>query len=72
MSTEPRPTNQSILMDITHRLSAIEAKLDVVSDHEERIRDLEKARYQTAWMTSIVSAVLTGGVVALVVKFIGA
>jgi hypothetical protein len=59
-------------MDITHRLSAIEAKLDVVSDHEERIRDLEKARYQTAWMTSIVSAVLTGGVVALVVKFIGA
>jgi type IV secretory pathway component VirB8 len=69
--TEPKPTNQSLLLDITHRLAAIEAKLDVVADHEDRIRELEKARYSTAWMTSILSASLTAGIVALVIKMLG-
>jgi hypothetical protein len=69
--TETKPTNQSLLIDITQRLSVIESKLDVVSDHEERIRDLEKARYSSAWLTSILSASLTAGVVALVLKALG-
>jgi len=69
--TEPKPTNQALLIDITQRLSVIEAKLDVVSDHEDRIRDLEKARYSSAWLTSILSASLTAGVVALVLKALG-
>ena len=66
--TDTKPTNQSLLLDITQRLSVIEAKLDVVSDHEERIRDLEKARYSSAWITSILSATLTAILVALIIK----
>jgi hypothetical protein len=71
MTDQQKPTNQSLLLDITHRLSAIEAKLDVVSDHEDRIRELEKARYSSAWITSILSASLTAGIVALVIKSLG-
>jgi hypothetical protein len=39
-----------------------------VIDHEKRIRDLEKARWQTAWITALASAVLTAGIVAFVVQ----
>lgn len=37
-----------------------------IKDHEERIRDLEKARWQTAWITALASASATALVVALV------
>ncbi len=37
-----------------------------VRDHEVRIRDLEKARWQTAWVTAAASAALTAVVVALI------
>lgn len=37
-----------------------------IKDHETRIRDLEKARWQTAWITAAASAALTGAVVALI------
>jgi hypothetical protein len=68
---EKPPTNQALLLQITHRLSAIEVKLDIVSDHEDRIRELEKARYSNAWLTSILSAALSAGIVALIIKMAG-
>ena len=37
-----------------------------ITDHETRIRDLEKARWQTAWITAASSAALTAFVVYLV------
>lgn len=37
-----------------------------IKDHEHRIRDLEKARWQTAWITAAASAALTALVVVLV------
>lgn len=69
--SEARPTDHVLLVDITNRLSVIESKLDIVTDHEERIRELEKARYSSAWLTSILSASLTAGVVALVLQAVG-
>lgn len=72
MTTEEKPpSNSALLLQITHRLAAIEAKLDVVSDHEDRIRELEKARYSSAWLTSILSAALSAGIVALILKLVG-
>jgi len=43
-----------------------------VKDHELRLRDLEKARWQTAWVTSVASAVLTALIVFLVNSNLGA
>ena len=37
-----------------------------VIDHEKRIRDLEKARWQTAWVSALASAAVTGFVVTMV------
>ena len=37
-----------------------------IKDHEIRLRDLEKARWQTAWITAAASAALTAVIVALV------
>jgi len=72
MTLEEKPlTNQALLIQITQRLSTIEAKLNVISDHEERIRELEKARYSSAWIISILSAGLASGIVAMIVKLVG-
>jgi type IV secretory pathway component VirB8 len=42
-----------------------------IKDHELRIRDLEKARWQTAWITATASAALTALVVAGINMMIG-
>ena len=58
------------LTSIDRRLSVIEDRLSILSDHEDRIRDLEKARYQSAIIISIATAVLSSGAVAVILKVI--
>jgi hypothetical protein len=43
---------------------------DLVLDHETRIRDLEKFRWQSAWLTGVLSAVITSSIVALVIRLV--
>jgi hypothetical protein len=67
MDESPKPTSTAALLtDISNRLSVIESRLEVVGDHETRIRDLEKARYQSAIIISLFSSVF----VAVIVTFI--
>lgn len=68
MSDEPRPTNSSLLLEISSRLSVIESKLNVLTDHEDRIRELERARYKSAWLTSITSSALSAAIVFFIIK----
>lgn len=71
MSDELKPpTNSLLLQRIDSRLAVIESKIDQLADHEERIRELEKARYQSAWITSILSSVLSSGIVFFIVRSI--
>lgn len=49
--------------------SRVESILD---DHETRTRELEKARWQTAWITALASATITGLVVAMINTNLGA
>jgi type IV secretory pathway component VirB8 len=67
---EQKPTNSSLLIRIDTRLAVIETKIDQLSDHEDRLRELEKARYQSAWITSILSSALASAVVYVIVKVI--
>ena len=69
MSEEQKPpTNATLLVRIDTRLAVIESKIDQIADHEDRLRELEKARYQSAWVTSILSSALASGIVYLIVK----
>jgi hypothetical protein len=67
--TEPRPlTNGELLNRIDRKLAVIESKIDQIADHEDRLRQLEKARYQSAWITSIMSSALASGIVYFIVR----
>ena len=68
---DPKPTNSALLMQIAGRLSVIESKLNVLGDHEDRIRELEKARYKSAWLTSVLSSALSAAIVFVIIKGLG-
>ncbi len=63
MPEPTRPTTASILAHIEKRLAVIEERLTILSDHEARIRELEKAKNQSA----VVIGIITAGITALVV-----
>lgn len=59
---------EKLLTGILSRLSVIEQRLTQLEDHETRLRDLEKNRYQNAWIISLVGAVITSGIVLAITK----
>lgn len=67
----PRATTPALLADISNRLAVIEARLEIIADHEARIRELEKARWQSAWITAVATAVATAVLVSIVVNGLG-
>ena len=72
MATDEKPpTNQTLLLQIVRDLADVKAKMAILADHEARIRELEKARWSSAWLISIFSAALSSGVVFLIVKSLG-
>jgi hypothetical protein len=81
MSEVKRPNNGELLQRIVDDMSIIKTDIavikkdvtiqsDLVIDHEARIRELEKARWQSAWVTGVLSAVITSGIVGVIVKLI--
>ncbi len=67
-----RSTQSQLLWALVQDMAEIKATIKMVQDHEDRIRELEKARWQTAWITALASAAATGVVVAFVTMTIGA
>jgi hypothetical protein len=59
---------EKLLTGISSRLSVIEQRLTALEDHEARLRDLERNRYQSAWVISLVGAVVTAGIVLGITK----
>jgi hypothetical protein len=66
------PSNQALLLRLVEDIAEVKAKLNIVADHEERIRSLEKARYQSAWLISVLTAGLSSAFVYFIVKNLGA
>lgn len=62
MSSPRQPSNTALILRI---VTEIEKKLE---DFEQRIRALEKAHWSNAVMQSILTAAITGAVVAFVVR----
>jgi len=65
------PSNQALLLQLVQDIAEVKAKLNVVADHEERIRSLEKARYQSAWLISVLTAGLSSAFVYFIIKTLG-
>ena len=59
---------EKLLTGSLSRLSVIEQRLTALEDHEARLRDLEKNRYQNAWVISLIGAVVTAGIVLVITK----
>ena len=72
--TEPvtqKSTQSQLLWALVQDMAEIKATIKTVQDHEERIRELEKARWQTAWVTALASASATALVVAFITTTLG-
>ena len=81
MTDVKRPNNNELLQRIVDDMSIIKTHIavikkdvtiqsDLVIDHEARIRELEKARWQSAWVTGVLSAVITSSIVGVLLKLI--
>jgi hypothetical protein len=57
-----------MLLQIVSDLAEIKATVKNYADLELRVRDLEKARWSSAWLTGILSAAVSSGIVALIMK----
>lgn len=69
--TEPvtqKSTQSQLLWQLVQDMAVIKATVTTVQDHEDRIRELEKARWQTAWITALASAGATAIVVAMITQ----
>lgn len=69
MTNQPvtqKSTQSQLLWAIVQDMAEIKASVKMVQDHEDRIRELEKARWQSAWLTALASATATAVVVALI------
>jgi hypothetical protein len=61
VSTKP-PSNTAVILRI---VTEIEKKLE---DFEQRIRQLEKAQWSNAFLQSVMTAAITAGIVAFIVR----
>lgn len=75
MSEQPKPTNQTLLLQIVRDIEILKANsiqiLDASRDHENRIRELEKQINRNAWMPSLITAVITSLLILSVTKGLG-
>ena len=72
MSEQPKPTNQTLLLQIVRDIEILKVQglqiLESSRDHENRIRDLEKQLNRNAWIPSLITAVVTSLLVYLISK----
>lgn len=73
MDQPKRPSSQvSLLLQLVQDVADIKAGIQSVADHETRLRELEKARWSSAWLTGLLSAGVSSVIVAIIIKSIGA
>ena len=72
MDQPKRPSSQTaLLLQLVQDVADIKAGITSVADHETRIRELEKARWSSAWLTGLLSAGVSSVFVAIILNTIG-
>jgi len=73
MEPNKKPSSQTaLLLQIVQDMAEIKADIKAVADHETRIRELEKARWSSAWLTGLLSAGISSVLVAIILNALGA
>jgi hypothetical protein len=60
------PNHDAILFQLAQDIAEIKATVKNYADLETRVRELEKARWSSAWVTAFASASMTAVAVVLV------
>jgi hypothetical protein len=60
--------NDKILIQLVRDIAEVKAMVQNYADIELRVRELEKARWQSAWITGLLSAAISSSVVALILR----
>jgi len=70
---QPKRTSSqvSLLLQLVQDVADIKAGIQSVADHETRLRELEKARWSSAWLTGLLSAGVSSVFVAIILNTIG-
>ena len=72
MDQPKRPSSQTaLLLQLVQDVAEIKAGITSVADHETRIRELEKARWSSAWLTGLLSAGVSSVFVAIILNTLG-
>ena len=72
MDQPKRPSSQTaLLLQLVQDVADIKAGITSVADHETRIRELEKARWSSAWLTGLLSAGVSSVIVAIIIRSVG-
>ena len=58
--------NDKILIQLVRDIAEVKAMVQNYADIELRVRELEKARWQSAWITGLLSALISSSVVAII------
>ncbi len=73
MEQQKKPSSQTaLLIQLVQDVAEIKAGISSVQDHEMRIRELEKARWSSAWLIGLLSAGIGSTLVAIIIKSLGA
>lgn len=72
MEPTKKPSSQTaLLLQIVQDMAEIKADIKAVADHETRIRELEKARWSSAWLTGLLSSGISAILYTLISNQLG-
>lgn len=63
-------SNDKILIQLVRDIAEVKAMVQNYADIELRVRELEKARWKSAWITGLLSAVISSTAVALIIRVV--
>jgi hypothetical protein len=62
--------NDKILIQLVRDIAEVKAMVQNYADIELRVRELEKARWKSAWVTGLLSAAISSTFVAVVIRLV--
>ena len=62
--------NDKILIQLVRDIAEVKAMVQNYADIELRVRELEQARWKSAWITGLLSAAVSSSFVAIVLRLV--